>query len=120
MRKIGPKINGISYTYSNYNRLIANKVSAIRYSENKNCTGLSVYWNMKATDADYEIIKNNSVNPYLLNIMDASMYISNKSSLEQYNTNRKSWEEAKDYYSRDNKYIDVVANGRIEDKQNSK
>ena len=52
--------------------------------------------------------------------MDASMYISNKSSLEQYNTNRKSWEEAKDYYSRDNKYIDVVANGRIEDKQNSK
>lgn len=120
LRKIGPKINGISYTYSNYNRLIANKVSAIRYSENKNCTGLSVYWNMKATDADYEIIKNNSVNPYLLNIMDASMYISNKSSLEQYNTNRKSWEEAKDYYSRDNKYIDVVANGRIEDKQNSK
>lgn len=116
LRKIGTKINGISYTYSTYNRLIGNKVSAIRYGENKNCTGLSIYWNMKATDADYDIIKNNSVNPYLLNIMDASMYISNKSSLDKYAATRKKWEEAKDYYSRDNKYIAEVANGRIVEK----
>ena len=106
----------ISYTYSSYNRLIADKVSAIRYGVNKYATGLSVYWNMKATDADYNFIKNNSVNPYLLNIMDASMYIGDKTSLDKYSATRKKWDESKDYYSSNFKFVDKVANGRIGDK----
>lgn len=116
LRKIGPKIDGISYTYSSYNRMISNKVAAVRYGVNKDATGLSVYWNMKATDADYNFIKNNSVNPYLLNIMDASMYIGDKTSLDKYSATRKKWDESKDYYSSNFKFVDKVANGRIGDK----
>ena len=115
MRKIGPKIEGISYAYSNYNLMLAHKVSAVRYGTNKDATGLSMYWNMNAIDDDYKYIKNIAVNPYLLNVMDAAIYVKNNGNLKNYKTTSRNWVGMKDYYSNNFKFVEQVANGRVND-----
>lgn len=114
LRKIGSKVEGITYTYSNYNLMMAHKISAVRYGTNKDATGLSMYWNMNVTDNDYKYLKNISVNPYLLNVMDASAYVTLNNDLSKYKVTRKNWEVVKDYYTNNFKFVEQGANGRID------